>query len=82
MNSGVTCQQCGNGMYQTTKAESNMGAQVMGVFVFVIAVLLLFVFPIGTFIGIFLMIAAARMGYKKRKIWMCRKCGYFFERAK
>lgn len=78
----VKCQQCGSEMQQTTKAESNLGVQVLGVLVFLFALVLLFLFPIGTFFGVFLMIAAARMGYKKRKIWLCKNCGYFFERAK
>lgn len=68
-------------MIMGTKTESNIGMQVLGVIVFLFGLVLLFVFPIGTFFGVFLMIGAARMGFKKRKVWRCQNCGYFFERA-
>lgn len=78
---GVACQHCGREMHQSTRGESNIGLQVLGILVFLFGLVLLFLFPIGTLFGIFLMIGAARMGYTKKKIWLCKACGYFFERA-
>ena len=78
---GVKCQQCGSSMVKTKKAFRNLGLQVAGLLVFLLGIGLLFAFPIGTFFGIVLMIAAARMGYKEKKIWKCPKCGHFFEIA-
>lgn len=77
----LKCQQCGSLMEKTDKADKNFTLQLLGVVVFFVGLALLFVFPVGTVIGLFLMLIAARMGYKKRKVWKCGSCGFFFERA-
>ena len=77
----VECVQCHSSMKKTKKAETNMTAQIFGVVLFIIGLCLLFVFPIGTVIGLFIMIGAARMGYKQNKVWLCPECGYYFKRA-
>lgn len=77
----ITCKQCGNGMRRTVRGEHSCAVQLLAVAVFFFGVALLFVFPIGTIIGIFLMLASLGMGYKRRKVWLCDKCGYFFDRA-
>jgi DNA-directed RNA polymerase subunit RPC12/RpoP len=77
----ILCKQCGSEMARTKKTDKSIGLQIVGVFVFFLGVVLLFVFPIGTIIGIILMIVAARLGYKQVKVWKCKSCGYFFERA-
>lgn len=77
----IECKQCGRIMQESTKADSSIGLQVIGVGVFLLGICLLIVFPIGTVIGILLMIGSARLGYKKVKIWKCSYCGYFFERV-
>lgn len=67
-------------MKQAKRAESNLAVQALGVFVFIIGVL----FCLTCLLlpaGIPLVIASARMGYKKRNVWRCRQCGYFYERA-
>jgi len=79
--SEISCKQCGGEMKKTTKTDSNYGVQALGCAVFIIGIALLFVFPIGTIVGVCLMIFAASMGYKKSKVWKCNQCGYFFERA-
>lgn len=81
MSDNITCTQCGGRMKKTTKAERNLSLQFFGIIVFIIGLAMLFLFPIGTIIGILLMLAALGMGYKKKKIWKCEKCGYFFERS-
>jgi len=68
-------------MSKTTKADRNLGLQLLGVILFLVGLGLLFVFPLGTIAGIILMIGAARLGYSKKKVWKCGNCGYFFERA-
>lgn len=67
-------------MKATKKTDSDLGVQMFGCAIFVVGLVLLFMFPIGTIIGIFLMLGAVRMGYKKTKVWKCVQCGYFFER--
>lgn len=78
----VTCKQCSSAMKQTTRVQKDYGMQLVGVVLFIIGVVLLFVFPIGTLLGVILMIGAARLGYSKKPVWLCHSCGYFFERAK
>lgn len=77
----VTCQQCGTEMKKGSKVEKSLGLQLVGVILFLVGLGLLFVFPLGTVLGVILMIVAARLGYKKLKGWKCPNCGYFFERA-
>lgn len=77
----VNCQQCGNQMKKGKKVERSLGLQVIGILLFLVGLVLLFFIPIGTLVGIILMILAARMGYSQKKAWICGNCGYFFERA-
>lgn len=78
----VNCVQCGKSMERTTRARRDMTLQVLGVAVFFAGVWALSLGPLGAFVGVPLMIISARMGYSKQPIWLCRACGYFFERAK
>ncbi|MBT4207875.1 hypothetical protein HOE22_05970 [Candidatus Woesearchaeota archaeon] len=66
-------------MEKSKQVDKNIGLQIVGVLVFIIAFGLLFLFPFGTIFGIILMIASGRLGYKKLKGWKCASCGYFFE---
>lgn len=78
----IQCKQCEGDMFRDTKTNSDIGVQVLGVIVFFVGVACLVAymfFPISTIVGLFLMIAAGRMGYKKLKGWKCNNCGYFFE---
>jgi len=77
----IDCKQCGAPMTKTMHAERNMGVQFFGCAIFIVGLVLLFAFPVGTIIGLLLMLGSARMGYKRKKVWKCRGCGYFFERA-
>jgi hypothetical protein len=78
---GQKCQQCGYGMERAKRSEHNMPLQALGVAIFIVGICLLFVFPIGTVIGVILIIVATRLGYSEKKVWKCGNCGYFFERA-
>lgn len=64
------------------KVDKSLTLQLVGVLVFIVGVLLLFVFPVGTVFGIILMVVATRLGYSKKKVWKCDECGYFFEYTK
>ncbi len=77
----VKCQQCGSQMKKTTKADKSLGLQLLGVILFLFGIGLLFLFPIGTFFGVVLMIGSLGLGYSKKKVWRCPNCDYFFERA-
>ena len=80
MEAGVTCKQCGSTMHRTVRGEHSCAVQLLAVAIFIFGAVLLFAFPIGTIIGIFLMLASLGMGYKRRKVWACGQCGYFFDR--
>jgi hypothetical protein len=77
----IECKQCASNMIQTTKSEHNIGLQVLAIFAVLVGIALLFVFPIGTIAGLIIIGASMRMGYSKKKVWHCKNCGYFFERA-
>lgn len=77
----VKCQQCGAGMHKETRSERDFGVQFFGCAIFIVGLVLLVFFPVGTMIGVLMMLGAARMGYKRKRVWRCRQCGYFFERA-
>lgn len=77
----LQCKQCGGQMKKGKKVDSNMGVQAFGCAIFILGFVLLFWFPLGTIIGVFVMLGAAGMGYRKSKVWKCSQCGYFFERA-
>ncbi len=76
----VRCQQCGGGMTKQTKTDQSRVVQLLAVALFIFGIVLLFAFPIGTVIGLIIMVACLGMGIKKRKVWHCKNCGYFFER--
>lgn len=78
--SSVICKQCGDEMQRSSKAETNMALQLLGVVVFLIGLAISFS-GIGVIIGVPLMLAALFMGYKKKKVMKCGGCGYFFEVA-
>lgn len=75
----INCKQCNGTMQRHKKTEKNMAVQVLGVLVFLLGIVFLAFTPIGTIIGILLMMSALFMGYKKIKGWKCQNCGYFFE---
>lgn len=77
----VTCQQCGSSMSKTTKNESNYGVQLLALLGFILGFALLFAFPIGTIVGVILILVTPRLGFNRRKVWKCSGCGYFFDRA-
>ena len=58
-----------------------MGLQVVGVLLFFVGVFFLLFFPVGTLLGVALMIVSARLGYKQTPIQKCTNCGYFFQTA-
>jgi len=82
LGSSISCKQCGGEMKKTSKSESSMAVQLFGVIVFILGLASIFLlFPLGIVIGPLMMLCALFMGHKKRKVWKCMQCGYFFERA-
>lgn len=79
----IDCKQCGAAMEKKTRKEHDRGVQAFGCALFVFGIVLMFVplVPFTQIIGLGLIIGAARMGYKRRKVWQCGQCGYFFERG-
>lgn len=76
----IDCKQCGGLMRRDHKVDKSYALQFVGLILFVIGLFLLVIVPIGTIIGIILMILAARMGYSRKKVWKCLECGYYFDR--
>ena len=77
----VKCQQCGSDMEETVLANEHTGVTAAAVILAILGVILLFVFPIGTIIGVILLIAAPTIANRSKDVWRCTSCGYFFERA-
>jgi len=81
MGMQLSCEKCGTNMNKTTRQEHNYGLQVLGVALFIVGVIALFYVPIGTVIGIIIILLSLSLGFKKNKVWLCKSCGYFFKRA-
>lgn len=62
------CQQCGGRMIKTTISTGNYVGIMFALVVFIVGFTLLFAFPIGSIIGVLLMLAALGMGGKRRKV--------------
>ena len=77
----ITCQKCQGNMQKTVIARENAGIVALAVIVAIIGVILLFAFPIGTIIGLLLLVAAPKIADRSKRVWKCENCGYFFERA-
>lgn len=77
----LSCQQCHGEMKKGVKTESNLLLQVLAVVLFFVGLAIAFIPPIGTILGIAIMLGCLRLGYKRKKVWQCTSCGYFFERG-
>lgn len=75
----LECKQCGGTMRRGKKIYNNLSAQAGGCVIAIIGICLLFFFPLGTIIGILLIICGGGIGYRRIKGWKCQDCGYFFE---
>lgn len=78
----IPCKQCNHTMVKATKVEASFLMQIVCLFVFMTGASLLLVVPLGTVLGIVLMIGALSVGYKKINVWKCKHCGYYFERER
>lgn len=72
----LKCEKCGGEMKKSREAAST-GA---GCLFLLIGFILLFIFPIGTIFGVILLIVGLIYGSKSRFLWVCKNCGYKFER--
>ena len=77
----IACKHCGGRMEKTVLARENTGMVALALTLAIIGIGLLFVFPIGTIIGVIILIAAPKIADRSKKVWKCESCGYFFERA-
>lgn len=79
----VACQQCGHAMKRTKRTERNMALQLLGIPLFFFGLWMMIAwFPLGSILGLIVIVVAARLGYARKPVWLCDGCGYFFERAK
>lgn len=77
----MKCKQCEREMVQGKRVEKSLALQVVGIFVFLIGIALLFVFPFGTIVGVVLIPVSLFLGHKKVRVWKCSNCGYYFDRV-
>ena len=70
----TTCRQCGAEMQRAVERAS--GVPFAAIALFILGVALLVVFPVGTVVGVLLIFAALALGYPRKKIWKCEKCGF------
>lgn len=74
------CPQCDTEMEKSSEAERSMALRALSALLFLGSILLIFIVPIGIVVGIPLMLISLFFGFRKRKIWKCPNCGYYFER--
>jgi len=72
------CEKCGGEFKKKSKATGT-GA---GCLIVIIGVLLIGFFPVGTIIGIILILVGLGYGSKQQHFWVCKNCGFKFEREK
>ena len=75
----IDCKQCAGLMGKIDRVEKSLALQLAARTVLPGRPRLAFSIPIGTLFGLVLMVGSARLGYSKKKVWVCTKCGYFFE---
>ena len=66
-------------MKKKTISKGNTTGILLALVVLGIGVALCFT-GIGAIIGIPVIILALFMGGKRQKVWLCKNCGYYFER--
>lgn len=77
----LSCQHCGGDMTRQVHAERNLTLQLYGVVLFIIGVALVFTLPgLGWLIGGALCLISLSLGYRRHKVWLCGRCGYYFNR--
>jgi rubredoxin len=77
----VYCPLCGSPMKRATLPESYLTNMVIALITFAVGVALLFLFPLGTIVGILFIILALVSGGKRRNIWKCTNCDHILDRA-
>jgi len=78
----IKCKQCNGEMRKATHTKQSRALQVIGLLLFLLGLPLLFLFPVGSFFGVMFMALGLTLGVKRTKVWKCKQCGWFFERAK
>ncbi len=70
------CKLCGGEMKKSSESKSTG----IGCLLIIVGIILLFIFPIGTIIGVLLILWGLHHGSKRRGLWVCKKCGHQVER--
>ena len=74
----LKCEKCGGKMLKSRKYSS--GSSLVAIILILIGFPLLFLFPIGTLIGVVFIGFGIEKGAQPRFFWVCQDCGYKFER--
>jgi hypothetical protein len=72
----LKCEKCGGEMKKIKKTY-NIG---IGLLIILVGICLLFVVPIGTIMGIIIILIGCAQCGKRKFFWLCKTCGYKFER--
>ncbi len=77
-----TCLQCGGRMRAATRMADALSGIVLPLLTLAAGVLVTFFVPgVGCVAGPLLCAVALFVGGKRRKIWLCDRCGGFFDRV-
>ena len=78
----LTCEKCGGDIVKSKTTKKNITLQLLGVLCLFSGIgIALAIFPMGLIPALFLILISFTLGYKRQKIWVCKNCGYFFERV-
>lgn len=80
MVSKVECKQCSGVMKKQTISDGNFKGILFAI-ILLGAGIILSLTGIGAIVGVPLIILALFTGGKRKKVWKCKSCGYFFEIA-
>jgi hypothetical protein len=77
-----SCRQCGGNMRKTVLSSGHCSGLAVALIVFCTGIIIFFILPVvGWVVGPIISLLALFMGGKRQRVWRCRNCGYFFERA-
>jgi len=74
----IECKQCSGEMKKETISEGNFRGILFALILLGTGIVITLT-GIGAIIGVPLILLALFTGGKRKKVWKCKSCGYFFE---
>jgi hypothetical protein len=72
------CPHCHFIMLRSKKVTKNRSLQFSGGLLQTVAIILLFLVPVGTIVGIIMLCFASNMGKKTEDAIVCQGCGFYY----